>query len=76
MNVKYIIIEDKDITKDIIECSLNSSYDDLRFNNDGTKAIMKFNTLPSCIQGYVKYDCETIITQLEVSEWSKDETYA
>ena len=62
-NKIYIIIDAKDITDSMISASMNSDTT-LRYNNDKTKAILKFNTkFPDAMRGYKKYNHEEILQE-------------
>jgi hypothetical protein len=69
----YVIINYDEITEDVLRCGACKSIDDVRTNNDGTKAVFKFdikNHAP--FLGKTWLNEEQIKQEMAKNEWGGD----
>ena len=69
-NRKYVIINTSEVPNIDFNQVIERDTDNLRYNNAGTKTIVKFEgNTPSFLNGKTQYNYSEILTKLNESEW-------
>ena len=69
-NKKYTIITKEEVASVDFSQVLETSANTLRYNNDGTKTVVKFEgNTPSFLNGKTQYTNDDMLTELGKSEW-------
>ena len=69
-NKKYIIITKDEVASVDFSQVDETSVNTLRYNNDGTKTLVKFEgATPSFLNGKTQYTHDEILAELSKSEW-------
>ena len=74
-NRKWVIVNNSNVTDELISSSLETSIDTLRHTVTGTdKVILKWDgDTPSCFDGMTTYNHSEILTELAKSTWTNEE---
>ena len=74
-NRKWVIVNNSNLTDEMISSSLETSIDTLRHTVTGTdKVILKWDgDTPSCFDGMTTYNHSEILTELAKSTWTNEE---
>jgi len=74
-NRKWVIVNNSNVTDEMISSSLETSIDTLRHTVTGTdKVILKWDgDTPSCFDGMTTYNHSEILTELAKSTWTNEE---
>lgn len=72
-NRKWVIVNNSDVTDEMINSSIQTSRDTLRHTVTGTdRVILKWEgDTPSCFDGMTTYSHSEILTELAKSTWTK-----
>ena len=74
-NRKWVIVNVSDITEEMIESAMQTSFSSLRKSLDGTQAILKYDgRKPYCFYNMTTYNHSEILTILSGSDWTEDES--
>jgi len=69
---RYVIIPEADLTIQMIEDCLETDFNTLRWNNDHSKTILKYEgTKPASITQFIDYSHSEILVELEKPEWNE-----
>ena len=74
-NRKWVIVNVSAITDDMIASAIQTSMGTLRKTLDNSKAILKWDgDTPAVFNGMTTYTHSEILTELNKSEWTEDES--
>ena len=69
-NRKYVIINTSEVPNIDFNQVIERDTDNLRYNNAGTKTIVKFEgNTPSFLNGKTQYNYSELLTKINESEW-------
>ena len=69
-NRKYVIINASEVSNIDFSQVIERDIDNLRYNNAGTKTIVKFEwDTPSFLDGKTQYSYSEILAEINKSEW-------
>jgi hypothetical protein len=72
--MKYVIILAEQVANVDFNLVLETSEETLRYNNDRSLALLKFNgDTPSFLEGKTTYDYEQIMEILDSPEWTQED---
>ena len=72
--MKYVIILAEQVADVDFNLVLETSEETLRYNNDRSLALLKFNgDTPSFLEGKTTYDYEQIMEILDSPEWTQED---
>ena len=74
-NRKWVIVNNSNVTDEMISSAIQTSRDTLRHTVTGTdKVILKWDgDTPSCFDGMTTYNHSEILTELAKSSWTNEE---
>ena len=73
-NRKWVIVNNSNVTDEMISSAIQTSRDTLRHTVSGTdKVILKWDgDTPSCFDGMTTYNHSEILTELRKSSWNDE----